>query len=356
MAYHTTLYLILFLPSAAAVYQITARPYRWYILLAFSLYFYICFGEGLLRYAAAAVVATWISGLLIELQAGGKKAQKLWLLLGLGSLLGTLLTLKYSNFFAVNGNRLWGLLFSETPFSVKQIILPLGISFYTLSVAGYLIDVYFGKLQAERNPGKLFLFLTWFPMVMEGPICRYGELEPELFAGKGISWESLCFGIQRIVWGLFKKMVIADRLNVVVKEVYEGYTAYDGAVIAFAALAYTVQLYMEFSGCMDMVIGSSGIFGIRLPENFSRPFFSKNISEFWRRWHISLGGWFKEYVFYPVSLLRSIRSISKRIRKRNKHWGETAAAAMGLFPVWLCNGLWHGPRWSFIFMECITLL
>ena len=144
-------------------------------------------------------------------------------------------------------------------------------------------------------------------------------------------------------------MLVADRLNVLVKTVYDGYQNYDGTVIGVAAVAYTIQLYMEFSGCMDLVIGTGEIFGITLPENFRRPFFSKNVSEFWRRWHISLGSWFKEYVFYPVSMCGPVRRLSRTARKHNRHWGEVTAAALGLFPVWLCNGIWHGPRWSYIF-------
>ena len=184
---------------------------------------------------------------------------------------------------------------------------------------------------------------------MEGPICRYGELGRELFAGRSITMERLATGAQRIFWGLFKKRLVADRLDVLVKTVYDGYQNYDGTVISVAAVAYTIQLYMEFSGCMDIVIGTGEIFGITLPENFRRPFFSKTVSEFWRRWHITLGSWFKEYVFYPVSMWGPVRKLSRTARKHNRHWGEVTAAALGLFPVWLCNGIWHGPRWSYIF-------
>ena len=342
MAYHTTLYLVLFLPASMIAYQLMPVKYRFYVLLLFGYYFYYCISGTLIIYIMAATITTYLSGLLIEKKKG-------FLIFCILLLMENLAYMKYYNFFAANGNRIISFITSEQPFTLKAMILPIGISFYTLSAAGYLIDIYYKKIPAEKNIGKLALFLSFFPTIMEGPICRYGELGRELFAGRSITMERLATGAQRIFWGLFKKMLVADRLDVLVKTVYDGYQNYDGTVISVAAVAYTIQLYMEFSGCMDIVIGTGEIFGITLPENFRRPFFSKTVSEFWRRWHITLGSWFKEYVFYPVSMWGPVRKLSRTARKHNRHWGEVTAAALGLFPVWLCNGIWHGPRWSYIF-------
>ena len=312
MAYHTTLYLVLFLPASMIAYQLMPVKYRFYVLLLFGYYFYYCISGTLIIYIMAATITTYLSGLLIEKKKG-------FLIFCILLLMENLAYMKYYNFFAANGNRIISFITSEQPFTLKAMILPIGISFYTLSAAGYLIDIYYKKIPAEKNIGKLALFLSFFPTIMEGPICRYGELGRELFAGRSITMERLATGAQRIFWGLFKKMLVADRLDVLVKTVYDGYQNYDGTVISVAAVAYTIQLYMEFSGCMDIVIGTGEIFGITLPENFRRPFFSKTVSEFWRRWHITLGSWFKEYVFYPVSMWGPVRKLSRTARKHNRH-------------------------------------
>lgn len=147
-----------------------------------------------------------------------------------------------------------------------------------------------------------------------------------------------------------KKIVIADRLNLLIKNIFTGYESYDGFVIAVAAVCYTIQLYMDFSGAMDLVIGSGQIFGMKLPENFQRPFFSKTISEFWKRWHITLGAWFKDYIFYPLSMSKPLKKLTARARKRlGNHFGPLLSGAIALFCVWLCNGLWHGAGWKYIF-------
>ena len=175
-----------------------------------------------------------------------------------------------------------------------------------------------------------------------------------MFKNESVKAANVFKGSYRIIWGLFKKMIIADRLAVLVDKVYVGYESYSGAVIVAAAISYTIQLYMEFSGCMDMVIGSAGLFGIHLPENFSQPFFAKTCTDFWKRWHITLGVWFKNYIFYPVSISKTARKWNKFTRKHfkgdfGKYMARMGIAAMALFPVWISNGLWHGPKWSYIF-------
>ena len=272
------------------------------------------------------------------------------LITGIVILLGILGGLKYYNFFADN----WNMVFSSggilPQLQAKDLILPLGISFYTLQAIGYMIDVFWEKADVHPNPGKTALFLSFFPLIMEGPISPYGQIADDLWKGNPIRFQNLSDGCIRIVWGMFKKLIIADRLNVLVGTIFGDYENYHGAMIAVAAIAYTIQLYMEFSGCMDIVIGSGRIFGIKLPENFKQPFFAKSAADFWRRWHISLGVWFRTYIFYPVSLSVPVRKWNRFAKKRfGKYVARTGAAALALFPVWLCNGLWHGPSWRYIF-------
>ena len=214
----------------------------------------------------------------------------------------------------------------------------------------YIADIYLGKMEADTRLGRVALYMSFFPTIMEGPVCRYGDTAHRLYEGLPVSWESLTRGCQRMIWGFFKKLVIADRLDILVKTVFTGYAEYDGAVTVTAALCYTIQLYAEFSGCMDIVIGSGEIFGIKLPENFRQPFFSRTASEFWTRWHITLGVWFRDYIFYPVSMSGFAKKLNREGRKRlGSVYGGFPAAACALFAVWLCNGIWHGSGWHYIF-------
>ena len=194
--------------------------------------------------------------------------------------------------------------------------MPIGISFYTLQAIGYMTDVYWGTIQAETEIWRTALFLGFFPQIMEGPIARYSDVADTLYTGKPLEYRNVVDGYVRIFWGLFKKMVIADRMALMVNQVFDHYADYHGAVILAAAIGYVIQLYMEFSGCMDIIIGSGKLFGICLPENFRQPFCAKNPSEFWRRWHITLGAWFKAYIFFCTEIPRSfIEPITPTIRQ-----------------------------------------
>lgn len=238
----------------------------------------------------------------------------------------------------------------QVSFPQVKLLLPVGISFYTLETIGYLSDIYWGKITAEKHLGRLALFLCFFPKLMEGPICNYREVSGKLWKCESLKQKNLSDGAVRILWGLLKKMVVADRLNVVVAHVFGHYADYNGLTTAAAAVAYTVQLYMEFSGCMDIILGSGMLFGIRFPENFQRPFFSRTASEFWRRWHITLGIWFRTYIFYPVSASGIVKKWNRSGKKCiGKYLTNLVTSCIVLFPVWIGNGIWHGPRWTYIF-------
>jgi D-alanyl-lipoteichoic acid acyltransferase DltB (MBOAT superfamily) len=263
---------------------------------------------------------------------------------------GTLVILKYSAFLTQNLNRLLESLSGGASLPVPAFVLPIGISFYTLEAVAYLVDVYRETIEPEDNPARMALFFAFFPKLMEGPLCRYGQVAGELWQGHPITYHNLTYGIQRILFGMLKKLVIADRLNILIKTVFQNPADYDGGIIAVAMFFYTCQLYMEFSGTMDVVIGTAEIFDITLPENFKRPFLSRSVSKFWTRWHITLGAWMKDYIFYPISMSKPMNRLTIKARKRlGNHYGPMAAASVALFVVWICNGLWHGAAWSYLF-------
>ena len=370
MAYHTSVYLFLFLPISLLVYQLTPKKYRWFTLLVFDYIFFWLISKKLLLCLIGTTLLTHCTGVWIawmqmkckeatagmerqertEIKKLYKKREKVILTGGILCLLLILAYLKYYNFFALNLNGLFRT--TGIPFSLKSksLVAPVGISYYTLQAIGYMVDVYWEKSEVCWHPGKTALFLSFFPQIMEGPISLYGQTAESLWSGKSLKSENLADGAVRIFWGLFKKIIIADRLYLLVQEIYDHSSKYYGMMIVIGAIAYTVQLYMEFSGCMDIIIGSGKMFGVILPENFRQPFFSRNAAEFWRRWHITLGVWFKTYIFYPVSVSGMVKKWNRFGKKHlNKYITKLGISAMALFPVWLCNGLWHGARWSYIF-------
>ncbi len=370
MSYSSILYICIFLPAVILLYGITPQRHRGKILLAASyLFFYMLSGK-LLVYLILSTfsihhIGLWLSSCRREFElekrqipqeqreplkkAYTAKRRKI-LLFAVLLHVGMLLFLKYFNFFGTNVNHLLQLL--SVPIQIPQLKLavPLGISFYTLQAVSYIVDVYQGKTEADDNIGRLALYMAFFPVIMEGPICRYSQTAPDLYQGKQLAYRNVTFGYQRIVWGLFKKLVIADRLNPLVKTIFENHQDYGGVIVIAGAVLYTFQLYADFSGCIDITIGTGEIFGVKIPENFRQPFFSKTASEFWRRWHITLGTWFKDYIFYPVSLTHFVKNLSKKTKNRfGKHAGQIVTSAFALFGVWFCNGLWHGTGWNYIF-------
>ena len=370
MSYDAVLYIFVFLPVCLAVYQLTPEKSRWKALLIFSLAFHFVLSRGLLLCLIGTSLLTYYTGICLEwlrseekLELSGadrtekrrlkqkyQRRRKRILALGVIILLAILAYLKYYNFFVRSVDLLPGWLSLPLSLEEKQLIMPVGISFYTLQAIGYMADVYWGRISPERDPGRMTLFLSFFPQIMEGPICRYSDTAGTLFKGEPVSYQNLVDGYVRIFWGLFKKKIIADRLAVPVAVIFDNYTEYGGMLIAVGAVAYTIQLYMEFSGCMDIIIGSGRMFGICLPENFRQPFCARSASEFWRRWHITLGTWFKTYIFYPVSMSGIVKRWNQFGRKHlGKYMTQLGVAAAALFPVWVCNGLWHGARWSYIF-------
>ena len=301
MAYHKPTYLFLFLPILLLIYQIAPRKFRRGVLLGAGYLFFWSISGKLVLYLIGTTIFTHYIGICLELQESRKK-KRLVLAGGVLLLLGVLGYLKYYNFFAENISRMLEAAGSGMIIPARHLLLPIGISFYTLQAISYIADVYWKKIPAEKNLMKLALFLGFFPQIMEGPISTYGQTAEAIFRCDPLRLENLSSGAVRILWGLFKKIVIADRLYTLVQAVFDNHENFGGVIVFIAATAYTAQLYMEFSGCIDIVIGSARMFGVKLPENFRQPFASRNAAEFWRRWHITLGEWFKAYVFFPVSV------------------------------------------------------
>ena len=368
-SYFSILYLIAFLPIVLVAYQVVAQRLRWAVLLLASYAFFWAISSKLIVFILISTVSVYAAGRRMaglyaerdalvaqdrsrkkELRALYQKKARRVCAAGVGLNILLLVCLKYLVFFGEVAQSLLTVCGLDVPVAVPYIGVPIGISFYTLMAASYLFDVYRGTLAADANLGRVALFLSFFPQIMEGPICRYGQTAEQLWAGAPINKDNLYRGSVRILWGFAKKMIVADRLNMVVKPVFADYTAYDGGVVAAVAVLYTLQLYCDFSGCMDVALGTARIFGVSLPENFRHPFFSRTASEFWQRWHITLGSWLRDYIFYPVSLSAPLKSLTKAARKRvGNRYGPLLAGSVTLFCVWFANGLWHGAGSQYIF-------
>lgn len=370
MSYFSPVYFAFFLPIVALLYSIVPKKAKPFVLLGSSYTFFWMLSGKLLAYLLFSTVSIhhfglWLDKIQTEKKAAVKllpreerkplklkydKRQNAVLALAVIIHIGLILLLKYSPFFVLNINSILEHLHLEFSIPEPDFMIPIGISFYTLQAVSYMTDVRRGVIKADTNLPRLALFMSFFPQIMEGPIVRYNDTAVSLYEGRKIEYKNFVFGVERIAYGMLKKIVVADRLNDFVKTIFDDYQKYDGGMIAVVAIAYTCQLYMDFSGAMDVCIGSAEIFGIRLPENFRQPFFSKSISEFWTRWHITLGTWFKDYIFYPLSLSKGLKKLTAFGRKHlGNHFGPLLAGSIALFCVWISNGLWHGSAWMYIF-------
>ncbi|KSV58820.1 MBOAT family O-acyltransferase [Acetivibrio ethanolgignens] len=324
------------------IYYAIPKRYQRIILLAGSmgLYFWFAGKEGFVFLFVAGMVA-WIAGISMgKCETGKRRSVIFWI--GFTFIFGMLFVFQYSNFVIENLNRVFTIRYIEKT-------APIGISFYSLSLLSYIIDVYWKIQVPEKNLGKVLLFGFYFPCITMGPILRYRQVENQFCRGYAFDGKKVAFGMQRVLWGLFKKLVVAERLAVLVNQIYGSYTAYTGIEIAGATFVAAIRLYMDFSSAMDIVLGISSMFGIDLPENFEQPFLAETLAEFWRRWHITLGAWLKDYIYYPVMKSGLIQMISRFFRKHfGKKAGKRAATFLAMFILWVCAGIWHGGAWKYI--------
>lgn len=348
----TSLPFFVFFAVSLGLYYIVPKRLRWSTLLLSGLVFFFFSSEAYtILYLAASILMTTLCarGIAKAKEAEKGMAAKLWLALGLTVDLGILATLKYSPFFIENANFIVSLFGGDGRIREPGLLAPLGISFYTMTAAGYLLDVYWSICPAQPNLIKTALFVGYWPQLTSGPITRYNDVREQLYEGHGFDPGRIAFGLQRMLWGIFKKIVISARLGVIVDTIYADTATYSGFYIWIAAISFLFQLYTDFSGCMDIVLGASECYGIRLPENFRSPFFSRSVQEYWQRWHITLGSWLKDYILYPVMRSGAWRSMTKWLRA---HFGKKAAkqipSILGMLCVWLFMGLWHGGSWKFI--------
>ena len=327
-------YFIFFVLALVALYYLIPRKFRWTVLLAGSAAFYAVAGLTPFLTLSLSALITWGAALLIEdMGKEARRQQKTCLFVAVSVLLITLAFGKLNRLYE------WDI----------SYLVPLGISYYTFSAISYLADVYWGRDRAERNFFKLALFLFWFPKILQGPISRHKNVGPQLTRGNRFDYEGFCFGVQLAMWGYFKKMVIADRLALFTETVFAAPDSYGGMTLLLATLFSTVQLYCDFSGCMDIAGGVSEMFGIRMEKNFERPFFSRSAAEFWRRWHITLGTWFKDYVYMPLATSPTLIRLSGKIGKRfGKRAGKSFLLVVSLAVVWLLTGIWHGTGSNYV--------
>ena len=266
-----------------------------------------------------------------------------FLIIGLSAVLGILIYTKVGGFIG------WERVYSLSDFRFGKLLVPLGISYYTFSGVGYLLDVYWRKAKWEKNPLNLFLAISFFPSIVQGPINRWQKLFEQFDNLPGFNYDRVCFGLQRMIWGITKKLVCADRLTIYSNEVFSNLPSYAGVEVLLAVLANAFAIYADFSGCMDIVIGASETIGISIDENFRQPFFAQDAAEFWRRWHITLGTWFKDYVYMPIAMWKPFMKFCGFFRKHKmKRLGTIIGTAVPLLITWFLTGLWHGTGEDYI--------
>ncbi|USF28000.1 Peptidoglycan O-acetyltransferase [Firmicutes bacterium ASF500] len=327
MVFSSLIFLLFFLTTLYVCYFIVPRRWRWLrncVLLVFSLFFYRCGGADYLPLLLASILINYLGGLLAASERPALRKLGLWGAVALG--LGLLGWFKYAGFAAENLAAL-GL-----PVEVPQIVLPIGISFFTFQGLSYVIDVYRGDARCQKNPLYVALYVALFPQLVAGPIVRYTTVEEEIVQ-RNESLEEFSQGVVRFLFGLGKKMLLANAMG----EIADGVFAQSPETMALSlawvgAAAYTFQIYFDFSAYSDMAIGLGRMFGFHFLENFNYPYISKSIAEFWRRWHISLATWFRDYVYIPLGGSRC--SVGRNIRN--------------MAVVWLLTGLWHGAAWTYV--------
>ena len=356
---------LLFTAVFILIYFIFPKRAQWYVILAGNVVFYAFSGLDNLLIVLATSASSYFFSVKMqenlirqnELIAGldrkearaikeqMKESRKKLLVTALVIVIGVLAFLKYYNFAIQSINSL----FHMDRLPGLDLIAPLGISYYTFMLISYLVDVYNGKVKVEKNLAKFFAYILYFPQITQGPIARYNEVAPQIFAEHDFDYDTLRKGIWLMIWGYFKKLVIANRVSPYVLYIINPGNGVQGPSLLLAPLLFSVQVYCDFSGCMDIVRGISECLGIKLSENFERPYFSKTLPEFWRRWHISLGAFFREYVFYPVSTTKLFLKINTKSRKRfGNEAGRVIASCLPIMCVWILTGLWHGAGTNYI--------
>ena len=380
----TSISFFIFVLAVVIVYYIVPGKSRWLVLLAASLAFYAIVCLKYMPFILFTAASTWAGAIWMDRYSKKRQTilkvyksewsseykkkfknrttvnKRLILALVLVVNFGILAALKYYNFLA---GWLGGLIGSELP--TISLLLPLGISFYTFQSMGYIIDVYWEKANPQKNILKFLLFVSFFPQIVQGPIAIYGDLAHQLYKGHKLKYTNIKYGFELFVWGLFKKMVIADRLVLAVNAILPVKNDLSNKYSLLVLLVYAAQLYMDFSGGIDIIRGVAQMLGINMAENFKRPFFAISVADFWRRWHISLGNWLKNYLFYPIAISKLFLRFGRWIGHFSKnnsdlpedslwgghtfieHLGRVLPGCIATLITFFVVGMWHGANWRY---------
>jgi alginate O-acetyltransferase complex protein AlgI len=366
----TSIVFLLFLLGLSVVYFLMPKKYQWVVLLVGSYVFYLSAGVELVFYILFSTLTAFFGARLLErladsyklasadaLGAADKKALKATSTRRRKAVIALVLVLNFSilvffkhfNAFAGYVNALLGLVQVDAQMPQLNLLLPLGISFYTFQSMGYLIDVYRTKFKADRNVAKFALFVSFFPQLIQGPISRYDDLAHQLYEGHKFDFDRMKKGAVLMLWGLFKKLVIGDRIAILVNTIFDKPSTYTGAYVLLGVVLYSIQIYADFSGGVDIARGAAQILGIDLADNFERPYFATTIPDFWRRWHATLNNWWRDYVFYPLTFSKGFSKFGKSCRKLfSAKWGKLIPVYTATMLVRVINALWHGASFKFI--------
>ena len=368
---------LLFLIALLVFYYLLPKKYQWIVLLFFSIAFYfICGSVKAGIFIVATVVSTFFGARKIDslnqdyktrikdkehplskdekaaLKTSSVKEKKKYLKYVLFLNFGILGVLKYGNFITGNINSIVRLFAGNDLIPQAKVLLPLGISFYTFQTMGYIIYVSRGKYAADTNIFKFALYTTYFPQIIQGPIGRYDQLAHQLYAEHDLNEEEFRKGGLRMLWGFFKKMIIAENLAFMVHDVLDNFGTgqFVGWSVFIGVLLYGIQMYNDFSGGIDIVLGVSEMLGIHMDENFRQPFMATSVAEFWRRWHMSLGNWMKDYVFYPIALSKPFARMKKSAKEKfGSYYGKVLPSFLASFITFWLVGIWHGASWRYVF-------
>ena len=330
MTFNSVIFLIFF-TIVTWLYFAIPHKYRWFLLLSASIYFYMSFVPKYILILGGTILVDYIAGIWIEKTEGRRR--KIFLILSLIANCGILFFFKYFGFFNHNLDKLATILHWQNPIPDLKILLPIGLSFHTFQSMSYTIEVYRGRQKAEHKFGIFALYVMFYPQLVAGPIERPQNLLHQFYEKHEFSLQRLGSGLRLMIWGFFKKIFIADRLAIFVNQVFNNVYDYTGISLLIAVVFFAFQIYCDFSGYSDIAIGAAEVMGFKLMKNFDRPYIARSISDFWRRWHISLSTWFKDYVYIPLG--------GSRIGIYRGY--------LNLIIIFLLSGLWHGARWTFVF-------
>ena len=321
---------LLFFPIVTVLYFLLPHKLRWFHLLVASCVFYMAFIPIYILILFATIIIDYIAGIMIENAEGSKR--KAFLVMSIVANVGVLAFFKYYNFFAANIDALFRLAHTTANIPLLSIILPIGLSFHTFQAMSYTIEVYRGNQKAERHLGIYSLYVMFYPQLVAGPIERPQNLLHQFREHHKLEYDNVAIGLRLMLWGMIKKVVIADRLYEVTDPVFNHPHEYSGIALAIAAVFFAFQIFCDFSGYSDIAIGAARVMGFKLMTNFNKPYHARSISEFWKRWHISLSTWFKDYLYISLG--------GNRVTIPRMYFN--------LFFVFLVSGFWHGANWTFI--------